>query len=227
MKIEKIVPGGQGIGTLEDGKKIFLWNVLLGEEVEEFLVTKKKLKYLEGIATKIAKKSEKRVEQKDDCFLSTSPWQIFDYQFELKTKGEIVKECFIQNGIEIDVPEVATDGKEWNYRNKMEYALYFDKEDEKIKLAFHQRGTHRKVPIKKSSIERPEILEQAEKIVLGLNERREEARKYQSLILRCSKSGVVSGGLYENHKAHPVFPSLSDEILGISYRYSHIQRESY
>ena len=220
VKIDKIVPGGQGIGTLEDGKKIFLWNVLPGEEVEEFLVTKKKSKYLEGIATKIAKKSEKRVKQKDDCFLSTSPWQIFDYQFELKTKGEIVKECFTQNGIKIDIPEVITYGKEWNYRNKMEYALYFDKEDEKIKLAFHQRGTHRKVPIKKSSIERPEILEQAEKIVLGLNERREEARKYQSLILRCSKSGVVSGGLYENHKAHPVFPSLSDEILGISYRYS-------
>ncbi len=220
VKIEKIVPGGQGIGTLEDGKKIFLWNVLPGEEVEEFLITKKKSKYLEGIATKISKKSRHRVEPKDECFLSTSPWQIFDYQFELKTKGEIVKECFFQNGIEIEAPEVVLDGKEWNYRNKMEYALFWDKEKERIELAFHQRGTHRKVPIEKSSIERPEILESAKKIVLGLNEKREEARKYQSLVLRCSQSGEVSGGLYENHKAHPRFDSLSDEILGISYRYS-------
>ena len=36
VKIEKIVPGGQGLGTLEDGRKVFLWNALPGEEVEEF-----------------------------------------------------------------------------------------------------------------------------------------------------------------------------------------------
>ncbi len=220
MKIEKIVPGGQGIGTLEDGKKVFLWNVLPGEEVEEFLMTKKKSKYLEGIATKISRKSEFRMDAKDECFLSTSPWQIFDYRFELKQKAEIVRECFRQNGIEIETPEVVTDGKEWNYRNKMEYALFWDNEEEKIRLAFHQRGSHRKVPIEKSSIERPKIYKAAEKIILELNERREEARKYQSLILRCSQRGGVSGGLYENGKAHPVFPSLSDDILGVSYNYS-------
>lgn len=220
VKIEKIVPGGQGIGTLEDGKKVFLWNALPGEEVEEFLITKKKSKYLEGIATKISEKSVFRMDAKDECFLSTSPWQILDYQFELKEKAGIVQECFRQNGIEIEAPEVVTDEKEWNYRNKMEYALYWDNEEEKIRLAFHQRGSHRKVPIEKSSIERPEIYKAAEKTVLELNERREEARKYQSLILRSSQRGEVSGGLYENGKAHPVFPSLSDEILGVSYNYS-------
>lgn len=220
MKIEKIVPGGQGLGTNADGRKVFLWNALPGEEVEEFEITKKKSKYLEGIATKISKKSEHRVGPKDECFLATSPWQIFDYDFELKTKAEIVREVFRQNGIEVSTPEVVTDGREWNYRNKMEYALYWDVDEEKIKLAFHQRGSHRKVPISQSSIERPEIYESAEKIVSELNERHEEARKYQSLLLRTSQIGEVSGGLYENGKAHPEFPSLSDEIFGISYNYS-------
>lgn len=220
MKIEKIVPGGQGLGTNEDGKKVFLWNALPGEEVVEFEITKKKSKYLEGVATKISRKSEYRVAPKDECFLSTSPWQIFDYDFELKTKAEIVQEVFRQSGIEVLLPEVMTDGKEWNYRNKMEYALYWDILEEKIKLAFHQRGSHKKVPISQSSIERPEIYESAEKIVLELNERHEEARKYQSLLLRTSQVGEVSGGLYENGKAHPEFPSLSDEIFGVSYTYS-------
>lgn len=220
MKIEKIVPGGQGLATLGDGKKVFLWNALPNEEVTDFLVTKKKSKYLEGIATKIENPSEYRVLAKDDCFLSTSPWQIFDYQFELSQKAEMVKEVFRQNGLEIEAPEVLTDGKEWGYRNKMEYALYWDNEKEKISLAFHQRGSHRKVPISQSSIERLEIYESAQEIVSRLNERHEEARKYQSLLLRTSRNGKVSGGLYENGKVHPVFPALSDEILGVKYNYS-------
>ena len=88
MKIEKIVPGGQGLGTLPDGKRVFLWNCLPGEEVTDFLVTKKKAKYLEGVATKIEDPAENRVEPRDLCFLSTSPWQIFDYQFELRQKAD-------------------------------------------------------------------------------------------------------------------------------------------
>lgn len=220
MKIEKIVPGGQGIATDSGGRKIFLWNVLPGEEVEKFEVTKKKSKYLEGVATKISKKSPFRVEPKDKCFLSTSPWQIFDYKFELSQKTEIVKEVFRQNGIYVDAPEILTDYKEWGYRNKMEYALYWDKEKEKISLAFHQRGTHRKIPIEQSSIEMLGIYQAAKKMALELNERHEEARKYQSLLLRMSQAGNVSGGLYENGKAHPVFDSLSDSLFGISYNYS-------
>jgi len=66
--IEKIVPGGQGLGTTKDGKKIFLWNALPGEVVSEFKVTKKKSHYIEGVATKIKIKSDERIEPKDECF---------------------------------------------------------------------------------------------------------------------------------------------------------------
>ena len=50
--------------------------------------------------------------------------------------------------------------------------------------------------------------------------RGEEARKYQSLLLRCNQNGEVSGGLYENNKPHPVFDNLTDIILGQEYSYS-------
>ena len=102
----------------------------------------------------------------------------------------------------------------------MEYSLYYDLSAEKIFPAFHQRGSHRKIPIEKSSIERPEIFKKATEIIDDLNARGEEARKYQSLLLRCDQFGKVSGGLYENHKPHPVFDNLTDEILGQKYSYS-------
>ena len=220
VKIEKFIPGGFALGTDKDGKKIFFWNALPGETVTEYEITKNKSSYAEAIATKIENPSPFRVEPKDECYLSTSPWQILDYHYELEQKSLLVQEIFREHQIKIDAPEVVTDGHDFNYRNKMEYALYYDIEKAKIFPAFHMRGSHRKISIKKSSIERPEIFKKATEIIDDLNARGEEARKYQSLLLRCNQKGEVSGGLYENHKPHPVFDNLKDEICGEEYFYS-------
>ena len=219
-KIEKLIPGGQGIATLDSGIKAFFWNALPGETVLEYRITKKKSSYLEAIAEKIADPSPFRVKPRDDCFLSTSPWQIMTYDYELEQKRLILLEIFRQNNIEISPKEVQTDGNDYYYRNKMEYSLYYDLEKQKIFPAFHQRGSHRKIPIVSSSIERPEIFKKAEEIIDDLNARGEEARKYQSLLLRCNQFGEISGGLYENRKPHPVFENLTDAILGQEYSYS-------
>lgn len=237
-RVEKFVPGGQALGGMEDGKKIFLWGVLPGEEVEEFRMMKKKSKYLEGVALRVRNFSEQRVEPRDECFLATSPWQILNYEFELEQKREIVKEVLRQEKVEIPdwvkIEETKTDGREYFYRNKMEYALYFDKEDEEIYLAFRERGSHRKIPLKAiktrsegclskssiSSLERPEIAEKALKIVQELNLRKANAWDYQSLLLRVNQKGDVHGGLFENRKPHPKFLELTDEILGVKYSYS-------
>ncbi|MBR0480000.1 class I SAM-dependent RNA methyltransferase [Candidatus Saccharibacteria bacterium] len=220
IKVEKIIPGGQALATLENGKKIFLWNALPGEVVEDYKILKNKATYAEAVTLKIINQSKSRVNPRDSHFLSTSPWQIIDFATENKLKSELVAESFREEKIEIAPPEILTDEKEYFYRNKMEYALYWDHETEKISLAFHARGSHQKIPIENSSLERPEILARAKEIVADLNERHEEARKYQSLLLRCSQSGEVSGGLFENKKPHPTFKNLSDEILGSNYSYS-------
>lgn len=219
-KIEKIIPGGQALGTGEDGKKIFFWNALPGEEVLEYKVTKKKSHYQEAIATKIANPSVERVEPKDPCYLSTSPWQIMNYNYELKTKQALVVETFREHQIDVAKPEIFTDGKEYFYRNKMEYSLYYDNDDQKIYPAFHMRGSHYKIKIDHSSIERPEIFARASEIIDELNKKGEEARRYQSILLRCDQSGRVSGGLYENGKPHPTFPNLTDKVLEREYSYS-------
>ena len=220
MLVEKFIPGGFSLATRDDGKKAFFWNALPGEIVTDFEIVKNKSSYFDAIATKIENPSPYRIEPKDECFLSTSPWQILDYSYELEQKSLLVQEIFREHDITIDAPEVITDGKDYEYRNKMEYALYYDHSDEKIHLAFHARGSHRKVPIFKSSLERPEIFKRALEIIDDLNTRHEEARKYQSLLLRCNQAGEVSGGLFENGKPHPVFDNLEDKILGHEYSYS-------
>ena len=220
IKIEKIIPGGQSLGTYMDGRKIFFWNALPAEIVEEYHITKQKSHYLEAIATKLKAPSMFRTEPKDPCFLSTSPWQILDWDYENKVKSELVVEIFREHQIDIKTPEVITDHKPYFYRNKMEYSLYWDNDLAKIELAFHARGSHRKTPVKQSSIERPEIFAAAQNIVNNLNNAREEARKYQSILLRCNQEGEVSGGLYEKHQPHPIFNNLTDQILGKTYSYS-------
>ena len=220
IKVDKIIPGGESLGTNSDGKKFFFWNALPGEEVEEYDITKNKSHYSRAIATKISNPSPHRIKAKDDCYLSTSPWQIIDYEYELQLKTELVAEMFREHQIDIEKPQIITNYQEYHYRNKMEYALYWDNERSKIFPAFHARGSHRKIPITKSSIERPEIFTAATKIIDELNTRNEEARKYQSLLLRCNQKGEVSGGLYEKHQPHPKFKNLKDQILGHDYSYS-------
>ncbi|MBQ6147906.1 class I SAM-dependent RNA methyltransferase [Candidatus Saccharibacteria bacterium] len=251
IHVEKFVPGGQSLGTLSDpsslnnGKKVFLWNALPGETVEEFKLLKQKSSYLEAVATKIKNPSKDRLSPKDACFLSTSPWQILNFSRELEEKRLLVEESLKEAKIpleNLEIEPVATDGKDFFYRNKMEYSLYWDNDLEKIFLSFHARGSHRKIPLYKkspspsnltesllspfspetagSSLERPEIAERALKIVEELNNAHASARDYQSLLLRANQQGVVSGGLFKNNQPHPVFPNLTDKILGVEYSYS-------
>lgn len=218
--IEKLVPGGQALATLADGKKAFIWSAMPGETVE-FELTKNKKAYCEGVAIRIiANPSEHRVTPKDDCYLSTSPWQIMDFSYELQQKSELTRECFRQNHLNLDVLPTITDGKDYFYRNKMEYSLYWDHDTAKIHLAFHKRGSHGKQPIAQSSIEHPEIFARASQIVDQLNAKHAEARTYQSLLLRCNQQGKVSGDLFVNGQPHPIMANLSDELLGQNYTYS-------
>ena len=143
-----------------------------------------------------------------------------DYDYELMSKSAIVAELFREHGITIDAPKIFTDGHRFKYRNKMEYSLYYDHDTMRIFPSFHVRGSHRKIPITHSSIECPEILAAALKTIDDMNTRHDEARRYQSLLLRSDAAGHVSGGLYENHQPHPVFDNLSDTILGHTYSYS-------
>ncbi len=222
INIQKLISGGQALGQLADGKKIMLWGVLPGEIATKIRVTREKSNYLEGVVEEFEQASEHRIDAKDDCYLATSPWQILDYDYELAQKKSLLVEILRQQKIDTDcdVSAVETDGREFFYRNKMEYALYFAFEDQKIHLAFHERGSFRKRIVDQSSLEKPEIFAKATQIVDELNANHDEARKYQMILMRADQTGQVSGGLVANYQPRPVFENLTDEILGYNYSYS-------
>lgn len=219
IRVDHLVPGGEAIATRADGKKVLLWNALPGELVN-YAVNKEKAHLVRATATTIIESSDHRIPPRNDCFLSTSPWQIMDYEYELEQKSKLVQETFQQQGIEVSPPSVITDTHDFFYRNKMEYSLYWDNEQSKIRLGFHARNSHRKIPVIQSSIEKPEIFTHATAIIDQLNAQRASARDYQSLLLRSDQQGNISGGLYESGKPHPNFPPLADTILGHRYTYS-------
>jgi len=220
VRLDKIVPGGQSIGILPDGRKIFVWGALPNETARVEL-TKMKKSYAEGIAIEILESASERIAPRDhDAYLSTSPWQVMNYRYELQQKSLLIKEAFAQEHIAIDAPEIITDSQEFSYRNKMEYSLWWDNDTKEISLAFHKRGSHQKIPITSSSIERSEIFTEAQRIVAKLNAENNEARRYQSLMIRCNQNGKVSSALFENYKPRPVMKNLRDNLLGYEYSYS-------
>ena len=240
IKITKFATTGQGIGVIESdvkinsqvltelsGIKVFLWNAIPGEIITKFQITTQKPHLIEGIALAFENTSSDRTEPKDQQYLSTSPWQILTDESEIEAKSEILTSLFQHLAESNDINSSITkkikihkSPKTFFYRNKMEYSLFYDHDTEKIHLAMHLRGTHKKIPITSSSIELPAIFERAKTIVEELNEKHEDARNYQSLLLRANQAGEVSGGLLENGKSHPVFKNLTDTLLGNQYSYS-------
>ena len=219
IKLDKIVPGGQAMGQLADGRKVFVWGGLAGEVVEVQL-TKLKKSYAEAVVTDVLQPSSDRIEPRDECYLSTSPWQIMKEAAEIGYKSDAVVESFQQADLTLPRQEIVGDGKFYHYRNKMEYSLWWDHDTARIWPAFHRRGSHQKILVRSSSIERPEIWAEAERIIAELNRNGDEARRYQSLLIRCNQDGVVSSGLFEMNQPRPIMTQLSDQILGHKYTYS-------
>ena len=138
--VDKLIPGGQAIGTATDGRKVFFWNALPGETVIKHDITKQKSHYLEAVATSIENPSPHRIKAKDPCYLSTSPWQILDWKYENQQKSALVTEIFQEHHMEISTPPTITDGVDYYYRNKMEYSLYWNNTANQIQLAFHSEN---------------------------------------------------------------------------------------
>jgi 23S rRNA (uracil1939-C5)-methyltransferase len=125
LTLEKIVGGGQALGTLDDGRKAFVWGGLPGEHVT-IRITKKKSHFVEGVVTEIHNTSPERVEPLDpESYLSTSPWQIMSFESEQHYKAALIEEAFELHDIVLPQPiEIYTDDKISQYRNKVEFSWF-------------------------------------------------------------------------------------------------------
>ena len=220
VKFNKITPGGQALGELESCKKIFAWGVLPGE-MAEVQITKSKKSFAEGFATEILEKSPNRIEPRDaESFLSTSPWQIFDFDFEQKTKKELIAESFRQEKIALNQEEIYSDGEIFEYRNKVEFSFWFEKfedsDDGELNLAFFKRGGKGKIPVVGTSLAEPEINQAGQKVLEILRARKTASRDLKTLLIRANKNGEIAAQLYV--KEEDFTPFSSQEIEKLSFK---------
>ena len=199
--MEKIVGGGQAIGTLDDGRKAFVWGGL-PKELVTIRVTKKKSHFVEGIMTEIIEKSPERITPKDEnSYLSTSPWQIMPMSSEQSYKASLIEEAFLLHNVTLpEKIEVFSDGVEFNYRNKVEFSWFGDKTDddekETLDLAFFKRGGKGKVVVNGTSLAHPSINKLAIEIRDLLREKPIVARQLKTLLIRSDQHGNAVWQLY-------------------------------
>ena len=218
LRLEKIVGGGQAIGTLDDGRKAFVWGGL-PKELVTIRVTKKKSHFVEGIVTEIIEKSPERITPKDEnSYLSTSPWQIMPMSSEQSHKALLIEEAFLLHNITLpEKIKVFTDGVEFNYRNKVEFSWFGDKTDddekETLDLAFFKRGGKGKVIVDGTSLAHPSINKLAIEIRDLLRGKPIVARQLKTLLIRSDQQGNAVWQLYVKDKIENLISDDEAKLL--------------
>lgn len=223
LTLEKIVGGGQALGTLADGRKCFVWGGLPGETVE-VLVTKKKSSMAEGVVERVVSASSERIEPTDRAsYLSTSPWQIMSFEAEQRYKSQLVDEAFVLHGVTLpSSPNIYSDGVQFGYRNKVEFSWYGDLERdengteyETLDLAFFKRGSKGKIAVDGTSLARAEINVLARTIRDLLHQKSVSARELKTLLIRANQRGDCVWQLYvknEHELASVITPDEANRL---------------
>lgn len=217
VRIDKIVHGGQGLGTLHDGRKIFVWNALPGETVKARII-KKKRNFVEAIAEEIVVASPERVAPEEENYLATSPWQMMTFDAENAYKSAIVRELFSHENVTVpDFGEAIHTDSQWGYRNKMEYSFWGD--DDGIHLALYRRGSHGKQIVEGSKLALLAIDRAANAILDVLNNRGTRAGDLKTIIVRSNQAGEAVAALFVKPKTFDSF-DVPAELKGMRIYYS-------
>ncbi len=221
LHIEKLVNGGQGLGRTPEGKAAFIWNALAGEDVEVEILSDKKT-HLEGIATHIINPAKERINPEEREFLSTSPWQMMNFESENYWKRAIAAEQYSKIGDLILSPDslkIASDGIEYGYRNKMEFS--FTEVDGQIQLAFFERGQRMKIAVSGSKLASKEINTTATTLLNWINTVKIPLRSLKAVIIRSNPKGETLAGLFIKDKlSFSEYPELKSPLVGFQLYYS-------
>ena len=199
LTLEKIVGGGQALGTLADGRKCFVWGGLPGETVT-VRITKKKSHFVEAVVEEVISPSPDRIQPRDpDSYLSTSPWQIMPLEIEQIYKKQLIDDAFTLHNVALPAAiDVYCNNVAYGYRNKVEFSWYSEagESGDTLDLAFFRRGSKGKIVVNGTSLARPEINNLARAIRDLLRHKRVAARQLKTLLVRCDQSGSCVWQLY-------------------------------
>ena len=125
IHLDKIVGGGQALGTLADGRKCFVWGGLPGETVT-VRIAKKKSHFVEAVVEEVVSPSPDRIQPRDpDSYLSTSPWQIMPLEVEQTYKAQLIDDAFALHNVALPAAiDIYCDNVAYGYRNKVEFSWY-------------------------------------------------------------------------------------------------------
>jgi 23S rRNA (uracil1939-C5)-methyltransferase len=208
VRVTKIVGGGQTLGSLDDGRKVFVWGAVPGELVEVQL-TKRKSNYAEGFVTAVIEASPDRIPTVEpDSFISTSPWQIMSPALEHTTKIALIDDAFTLHHVTLPAPSsIYSDDRLYDYRNKIEFSWWYDTETDMLDLAFFRRGNHRKIPVAGSQLAMPVINEVATRLRDILRDRQANGFQLKTVLIRASQKGEVIAQLYVKDPDFPILTS--------------------
>ena len=199
IHLDKIVGGGQALGTLADGRKCFVWGGLPGETVT-VRITKKKSHFVEAVVEEVVSPSSDRIRPRDpDSYLSTSPWQIMPLEIEQAYKRQLIDDAFTLHNVTLPAAiDIYCDNVAYGYRNKVEFSWYSEAGEygDTLDLAFFRRGSKGKIVVNGTSLARPEINNLARAIRDLLRHKRVAARQLKTLLVRCDQSGSCVWQLY-------------------------------
>lgn len=219
VKIEKLIFGGQGMGTLPDGRKVFVWGALPQETIA-INITKNKKDYVEGIVEKIISPSPHRIPAKEAHFLSCSPWQVLEFDEENKWKIALAEETYKKIGKFTPPPLIIeSDENIYEYRNKIEYNFW--EENNELKFAFHERGKKYRCAITDCQLASSAINQTAHLILDWLNKELGDKRAVKSLIVRSNKAGQTIAALFIKEKLDfQTWPNLNSSFVGFNVYFS-------
>lgn len=226
VTLDKVVGGGQTLATMDDGRKLFVWGGLPSETVE-VQITKKKSNLAEGIVTNVLTPSGNRVAPRDpDSHLSTSPWQIMAFDDEQHYKAALIEEAFELHDIVLPDPiTVSTDGRDYQYRNKVEFSWYSATDptsgDDTLDLAFFRRGSKGKITLDACALLPDPLMQMARDIRDSLRGAGISARQLKTLLIRCDQSGNCAWQLYvKDEDFTTTVPGLAEKGQGGEIIYS-------
>jgi 23S rRNA (uracil1939-C5)-methyltransferase len=216
LKLEDFDFNGGTFGLFDD-KKILIYGALPQEVVKVRIFGKKKNYYL-GEILEIIENSPLRIKEREDHFISCSPWQILKEEEEINFKKRLIFNIFNENKINIKNFEIDDNKKYFNYRNKLEFSFL----DNEVEFAFFKRGTHkRKIKINSCILGFESINIVARKILNYLKESYIDAKILKSLILRANRDGEVISSLFIKEKENKLNKKLEiKELSGFSIYFS-------
>lgn len=187
LEFKKIVGEGKALGRSE-GKVVFCYGVL-PEETARVRVTFEKKNFADAELLEIITPSPKRVEPKEDHYLSCSPWQVMEYGFQCETKKGIIEDILYQTTKEtIRLDKFYGASEIFGYRTKIEFS--FTGEPGALSFAFHKRGNYREKYLlpQGCALISPAANAAAVKILAILNSLKLSTSDLKTLIIREAKN---------------------------------------